>query len=182
MATDAAVLFEYLRSLRRAVHVALEEGTPAQWLHDVLAPWSIGLSSVTGGDPSTGTRPTPMSSPICSAAAGCGPCTMESPPPNVERVDADLPVPRDESAQRSSRARGTPTRASLKPDLSDVRVTRIVTAVDCGLTLNPLGLDGQTESSIAWGLSAALCGKIGFRDGAAVQRSYIVSTKFREAQ
>ena len=55
---------------------------------------------------------------------------------------------------------------SLKPDLSDLRVTRIVTVVDCGLALNPLGLDGQTESSIAWGLSAALCGKIDFRDGA----------------
>jgi CO/xanthine dehydrogenase Mo-binding subunit len=61
---------------------------------------------------------------------------------------------------------------SLATDLSDLRVTRIVTVVDCGLALNPLGLDGQTESSIAWALSAALCGKIDFRDGAAVQSSY----------
>jgi transposase len=38
VATDARVLLEYLRSLRGAVQVALEEGTQAQWLHDVLAP------------------------------------------------------------------------------------------------------------------------------------------------
>src|SRR5690349_10007727 len=36
--TDAQVLLEYVRGLRGAVHVALEEGTQAQWLHDVLAP------------------------------------------------------------------------------------------------------------------------------------------------
>ena len=38
VATDARVLLEYLRGLRGAVQVALEEGTQAQWLHDVLAP------------------------------------------------------------------------------------------------------------------------------------------------
>ena len=38
VATDATVLLEYLRGLRGAVHVALEEGTQAQWLHDRLAP------------------------------------------------------------------------------------------------------------------------------------------------
>jgi CO/xanthine dehydrogenase Mo-binding subunit len=68
------------------------------------------------------------------------------------------------------------------PRFSRPEVLARETVVDCGLALNPLGLDGQTESSIAWGLSAALCGKIDFRDGAAVPRSYIVSTKFREAQ
>ena len=67
---------------------------------------------------------------------------------------------------------GMVAEVSLSRDLSDIRVTRIVTVVDCGLALNPLGLDGQTESSIAWGLSAALCGKIDFREGGAVQSSY----------
>ena len=61
---------------------------------------------------------------------------------------------------------------SLEADLSDLRVTRIITVVDCGLALNPLGVDGQTESAIAWGLSAALYGKIDFRNGAAMQSSY----------
>jgi isoquinoline 1-oxidoreductase beta subunit len=61
---------------------------------------------------------------------------------------------------------------TIADDLSDIRVTRVVTVVDCGLVLNPLGLDGQTESAIAWGLSAALHGKIDFRNGAALQGSY----------
>jgi len=38
VATDARLLLEYLGGLRGAVQVALEEGTQAQWLHDVLAP------------------------------------------------------------------------------------------------------------------------------------------------
>lgn len=36
--TEAGPLFEYIRGMRGAIHVALEEGTQAQWLHDLLAP------------------------------------------------------------------------------------------------------------------------------------------------
>lgn len=36
--TEAAALREYFRGMRGAVHVALEEGTQAQWLHDLLRP------------------------------------------------------------------------------------------------------------------------------------------------
>src|SRR5256712_2331710 len=36
--TDGAAITEFVRGMRGAVHVALEEGTQAQWLHDVLAP------------------------------------------------------------------------------------------------------------------------------------------------
>src|SRR2546428_2866183 len=36
--TDGAVITEFVRGMRGAVHVALEEGTQAQWLHDLLAP------------------------------------------------------------------------------------------------------------------------------------------------
>ena len=61
---------------------------------------------------------------------------------------------------------------STAADLSDLRVERIVTAVDCGLVLNPLGLEGQAESGITWGLSAALLPAIEFRKGAAVAGSY----------
>jgi isoquinoline 1-oxidoreductase subunit beta len=55
---------------------------------------------------------------------------------------------------------------------SDLRVERITTVVDCGIALNPLGLAGQTESGIAWGLSAALLGKIDFKAGRAVQGNF----------
>jgi len=61
---------------------------------------------------------------------------------------------------------------SLRPDLSDLKVERIVCAIDCGLMLHPEGLHGQAESGITWGLAYALGGKIDFRAGRAVQRGY----------
>jgi len=36
--TDAAALVEYFRGMRGTIHVAFEEGTQAQWLHDLLTP------------------------------------------------------------------------------------------------------------------------------------------------
>ncbi|HYK48197.1 MAG TPA: molybdopterin cofactor-binding domain-containing protein, partial [Terriglobales bacterium] len=54
----------------------------------------------------------------------------------------------------------------------DIRVHRIVCAADCGLVVNPAGLEGQAESGIIWGLSATLHGKIDFRQGAAMQQSF----------
>jgi isoquinoline 1-oxidoreductase beta subunit len=61
---------------------------------------------------------------------------------------------------------------SVARDLSDLRVHRIVCVVDCGLAINPSGLEGQVESGITWGLSAALHGKIDFKEGRAVQGTY----------
>ncbi len=55
----------------------------------------------------------------------------------------------------------------------DVRVHRVVCAMDCGLVFNPLGLEGQAESAITWGLSATLKGQITFRDGGAEQNNYL---------
>ena len=54
----------------------------------------------------------------------------------------------------------------------DIRVHRIVCAIDCGRVINPLGLDGQTESGITWGLTATLHGRIDFKNGSAVQENY----------
>jgi isoquinoline 1-oxidoreductase beta subunit len=61
---------------------------------------------------------------------------------------------------------------SITHDLADLRVVRITTVVDCGRALNPLGLLGQTESGIAWGLTATLLGKMNFVAGAAAQSSF----------
>jgi transposase len=36
--TEATAIVDLVRGIRGAVHVALEEGTQAQWLHDLLAP------------------------------------------------------------------------------------------------------------------------------------------------
>ena len=61
---------------------------------------------------------------------------------------------------------------SVARDFSDFRVHRVITAVDCGLVLNPLGVAAQTESGITWGLSATLFGKMDFRNGAPVQGGF----------
>jgi isoquinoline 1-oxidoreductase beta subunit len=54
----------------------------------------------------------------------------------------------------------------------DVRVHRIVCVFDCGVPINPAGLEGQVESGITWGLSATLHGKIDFRHGRVEQATY----------
>jgi len=36
--TDGRMLVEYFRGMRGSIHVAFEEGTQAQWLHDLLQP------------------------------------------------------------------------------------------------------------------------------------------------
>jgi len=53
-----------------------------------------------------------------------------------------------------------------------IAVDRIICAVDCGQVVNPLGLKGQIESGITWGLTSTLKGRITFRNGEAEQSSY----------
>jgi len=62
--------------------------------------------------------------------------------------------------------------AEVTIDRGRVRVDRIVCAVDCGPVINPLGAVGQVESAIAWGLTAALKGRITFRNGRPEQSTY----------
>jgi isoquinoline 1-oxidoreductase beta subunit len=54
----------------------------------------------------------------------------------------------------------------------DLRVHRVVAAVDCGVPVNPLGIEGQVESGVLFGLSAALHGEISFTGGRVQQSSY----------
>jgi len=61
---------------------------------------------------------------------------------------------------------------SVGKSAGDIRVHRIVCALDCGRVINPLGLEGQAESGITWGLTATLHGRIDFKNGAAVQENY----------
>ncbi|HEX7517563.1 MAG TPA: molybdopterin cofactor-binding domain-containing protein [Chthoniobacterales bacterium] len=57
-------------------------------------------------------------------------------------------------------------------DAGKVRVERVVAAVDCGLVVNPTGVEQQVEGGIIWGISSALLGEITFRGGAAQQATY----------
>jgi isoquinoline 1-oxidoreductase beta subunit len=52
------------------------------------------------------------------------------------------------------------------------RVHRVVAAVDCGMTVNPEIIRRQIESGIVFGLSAALYGKLDFKDGRLVQSNF----------
>ncbi|AUX79574.1 xanthine dehydrogenase family protein molybdopterin-binding subunit [Sinorhizobium fredii] len=53
-----------------------------------------------------------------------------------------------------------------------VRVTRIVTAVDCGLTVNPDTIAAQMEGGALYGLTAALYGAITLKDGRVEQSNF----------
>ena len=53
-----------------------------------------------------------------------------------------------------------------------VRVDRVVAVVDCGLVVNPVGVEQQMEGGIIWGISSALKGEITFHGGTAQQSSF----------
>jgi len=61
--------------------------------------------------------------------------------------------------------------ASVGPD-GGVAVHRVVTAIDCGRPVNPLGIEGQVESGVAWALSYALKGQIHFAGGRVVETRF----------
>jgi isoquinoline 1-oxidoreductase beta subunit len=54
----------------------------------------------------------------------------------------------------------------------EARVKRVTAAFDCGLIVNPLGLEQQVESGILWGMSSALGGEITFKNGQAQQSTF----------
>jgi isoquinoline 1-oxidoreductase beta subunit len=57
-------------------------------------------------------------------------------------------------------------------EAGDVKVDRVVCAVDCGQVINRSGLEAQLEGGVIWALSAALKGEITFADGATRQSNF----------
>ena len=57
-------------------------------------------------------------------------------------------------------------------EVGDVRVKRVTAAIDCGLIVNPNGVEQQMESGILWGMSSALGSDITFRNGRVEQNSF----------
>ena len=53
-----------------------------------------------------------------------------------------------------------------------IKVHRVVSVMDCGLVVNPLTVTAQVESAVAYGLSAALYGKITLKDGVVEQSNF----------
>ena len=54
----------------------------------------------------------------------------------------------------------------------EVKVHRVVVAIDCGLAVNPDGVQAQMESSVAYALGAALTSEISFKDGQVAQSNF----------
>ncbi|HEY4307503.1 MAG TPA: molybdopterin cofactor-binding domain-containing protein [Gemmatimonadaceae bacterium] len=57
-------------------------------------------------------------------------------------------------------------------DANDIRVHRVVTAIDVGRVIDRSGLEAQVEGGVGWALSAALKTEITFADGRAEQSNY----------
>ena len=86
------------------------------------------------------------------------------------------------SALPAGRARGVALHESFGSYVAEVaevsmegdvpRVHRVVCAVDCGQVVNPLTVEAQMQSSIVYGLSAALRGAITVADGRIVQSNF----------
>ncbi len=55
--------------------------------------------------------------------------------------------------------------AEVSVDAGVIRVHQVTCAVDCGTAVNPLGIEAQMQSAIAFGLTAALHGKLTLVDG-----------------
>lgn len=61
--------------------------------------------------------------------------------------------------------------AEVSVERGALRVHRMTAAVDCGIVLNPAGLEGQVEGGIAFGISA-LFSQITFEKGRAMQEGF----------
>ena len=62
--------------------------------------------------------------------------------------------------------------ADVSVERGQVRVHRVVCAIDCGVCVNPLGVRAQIESGIAYGLTAALYGELTIKAGRVQQSNF----------
>ena len=54
----------------------------------------------------------------------------------------------------------------------EVRVHRVVSALDCGNVVNPLSIEMQTEGAVIYALTAALTGEITIKNGGVEQVNF----------
>jgi isoquinoline 1-oxidoreductase beta subunit len=62
--------------------------------------------------------------------------------------------------------------AEVSAEGGKVRVHRVSVAVDCGEVINPINVEAQVESSIVYGLTAALYGEITIEGGRPMQNNF----------
>ena len=62
--------------------------------------------------------------------------------------------------------------AEISLEGSTIRVHKVTAAVDCGIAVNPLGVEAQVQSAMAFGLSAAMYGRISLKSGRVEQSNF----------
>jgi isoquinoline 1-oxidoreductase beta subunit len=62
--------------------------------------------------------------------------------------------------------------AEVSVDKDRIIVHQVTAAVDCGTAVNPLGIEAQVQGSIAFGLTAALHGKITIKEGVVQESNF----------
>jgi isoquinoline 1-oxidoreductase beta subunit len=62
--------------------------------------------------------------------------------------------------------------AEVSVDKGKIRVHNVTCAVDCGTAVNPLGVEAQIQGSVAFGLTAALHGKLTLQGGAVQESNF----------
>jgi isoquinoline 1-oxidoreductase subunit beta len=62
--------------------------------------------------------------------------------------------------------------AEVSVEGNAIRVHKVTAAVDCGIAVNPLTVEAQIQSAIAFGLSAALYGRISLKGGQVEQSNF----------
>ncbi|HSE12818.1 MAG TPA: molybdopterin cofactor-binding domain-containing protein, partial [Rudaea sp.] len=62
--------------------------------------------------------------------------------------------------------------AEISVDGNAIKVHRVVCAIDCGPVVNPLTIEAQMQSAIAFGLSAALHSELTLKDGRIEQSNF----------
>ena len=58
------------------------------------------------------------------------------------------------------------------PTPGTIKLIKLTAAVDCGLAVNPKGIEAQIEGGMIFALTAAMFGKLDIKDGAAVQKDF----------
>ena len=89
---------------------------------------------------------------------------------------AEWGVPAPDGSYRGialNEVRGTCTAAVIEASVgAELRVNRVVSAIDCGMVVNPLTVELQVQSATVFALTAALYGEITIRDGGVEQSNF----------
>jgi isoquinoline 1-oxidoreductase beta subunit len=62
--------------------------------------------------------------------------------------------------------------AEVSVENDRIRVHKVTCAVDCGIAVNPLGIEAQTQSCVVYGLTAALQGKLTITGGKVLESNF----------